>query len=181
MNNTTKGGITLGVVAVVIIAIFFAVNSGNTEDDTISSDTNSAPQVSQQPDTDPTTSSMAPNETSQPTELPMLEEATPVGTYLPYSEENFAQAEGTNTVIFFSASWCPTCQALRRNLEDNLSEFPSDLTVLTADFDSETALRQEFGVTNQHTLIKVDANRNELSRDVGQIFTLNEVVEFSES
>ena len=169
MNNTTKGIITLAIVILLSVGIYFAV-SGTGNQETSQTDTTNTP-------------SSSVNETSgtsQLTELPTLQPAQEVGSYLPYSEETLANADG-NVVLFFNADWCPTCQALRSNLEESRLQFPSDLTIIYADFDDETTLRQEYGVTTQHTLLKLDSSGAEVARDVGQIFTLEDVVEFSES
>ena len=76
--------------------------------------------------------------------------------YVEYSEDNFANAAGTDRVLFFHAGWCPTCRSLDENL--TMSEIPSDVTILKTDYDSSPDLRQQYGVNVQHTLVQVDEN-----------------------
>ncbi|MCH8518356.1 thioredoxin family protein [Candidatus Gracilibacteria bacterium] len=94
----------------------------------------------------------------------MLEETIiQTGTYESYSMDKIGNTE--NTVIFFAASWCPSCQVADRNLMS--SDIPEGLTILKADFDSEVVLRQEYGVVVQHTFVSVDADGDQLRKWVG--------------
>lgn len=85
------------------------------------------------------------------------------GTYEDYSAEKVASAEG-DVVLFFHASWCPTCRALNSNIEANLGAIPDGVTILKTDYDSETALKQKYGVTYQHTLVQVDNDGNMITK-----------------
>lgn len=79
------------------------------------------------------------------------------GSYEAYSPEKItlASAQG-NVVLNFSAPWCPTCRALDRDINANLNNIPSNLTILKVDYDSATALKKKYGVTSQHTMVQVD-------------------------
>ncbi|PIT90358.1 MAG: hypothetical protein COU22_02605 [Candidatus Komeilibacteria bacterium CG10_big_fil_rev_8_21_14_0_10_41_13] len=94
----------------------------------------------------------------------MMNDNQPVGSYEAYAPEKLAKADNGNVVLFFHANWCPTCRALNSSLEGSLSEIPSDLTILKTDYDSETALKQKYGVTYQHTLVKIDSQGNMLKK-----------------
>jgi thiol-disulfide isomerase/thioredoxin len=85
------------------------------------------------------------------------------GVYADYSPEAVAQSEG-DVVIFFAASWCPSCRALDNSIVQSQSDIPSDVTNLKADYDSETELRRTYGVTTQHTLVQVDQEGNEVAQ-----------------
>lgn len=80
------------------------------------------------------------------------------GTYEAYGADKVARAETGDVVIFFHASWCPSCRSLSSNLEKNSTSIPSTLTILKASYDSEKELKKKYGVTTQHTLVQVDAN-----------------------
>ena len=82
------------------------------------------------------------------------------GTYSTYSPDKLALANSGDVVLFFKASWCPTCRALDADIKKNLGDIPSDVTILEVDYDSATALKQKYGVTTQHTLVQVDASGN---------------------
>jgi len=79
------------------------------------------------------------------------------GSYEVYAPEKLARAETGDVVLFFHASWCPTCRALNSDIEKNLETIPSDVSILKLDYDTETELKKKYGVTYQHTLVQVDA------------------------
>ncbi len=83
-----------------------------------------------------------------------------IGSYEAYSTEKLAMAETGDVVIFFHASWCPSCRGLNSNIESNLSAIPAGTTILKADYDKETELKKKYGVTSQHTLVQVDKDGN---------------------
>lgn len=91
-----------------------------------------------------------------------VKDVTPVrfvGEYTSYSDSAMADAsEYGNTVLFFHASWCPTCRALKNNIIDSSGDIPGDLTILEVDYDDSTNLRKKYGVTYQHTLVQVDTD-----------------------
>lgn len=79
-----------------------------------------------------------------------------VGTYESYSPAKLAAANNGDVVLFFHATWCPTCKAADANIKQ--SGVPEGLTILKLDYDTETELRKKYGVTTQHTFVQVDAN-----------------------
>lgn len=105
---------------------------------------------------DPSTSSGQENQAPAPEPV-----STAPGTYADYSAARVAQAEG-DVVLFFAAAWCPSCRTLDGDISGNTSEIPSGVTILKVDYDSETALKQQYGVTTQHTLVQVDSLGNQI-------------------
>lgn len=85
------------------------------------------------------------------------------GSYQVYSPEKLALAEQGKVVLFFKASWCPTCRALDADIKKNLGAIPDGVTILEVDYDNSTELKQKYGVTTQHTLVQVDAKGNQLA------------------
>ncbi len=84
-----------------------------------------------------------------------------VGSYETYSPEKIAEkSKNSRVVLFFNATWCPTCRALDRNIKANLSQIPGDITILSVDYDTYKDLEKKYGVTYQHTLVQVDAEGN---------------------
>ena len=110
--------------------------------------------------TSPTGNETLQDETS--TTSPETAETSP-GSYEPYSENKLARAEDGDVVLFFKASWCPTCNALEKDIQENVREIPSDLSILTLDYDTETERKQKYGVTIQHTLVQVDSQGNAIT------------------
>lgn len=68
-------------------------------------------------------------------------------------------------MLFFYASWCPDCVATEASL--NADGAPEGLTVVQVDFDKQTDLRQEYGVTVQHTFVHVDDKGAEVNKWTG--------------
>lgn len=97
----------------------------------------------------------------------MMEEKQTKGSYETYSPEKLAKAENGDVVLFFRASWCPTCRALDANIRSNVSSIPNGLTILDVDYDNSTTLKQKYGVTYQHTLVQVDAQGNLIHKWMG--------------
>ena len=66
-----------------------------------------------------------------------------------------ALAEKGPTVLFFSANWCPTCQAAFKDLEANGSKM-GNVRIVVVDYDTSAQLKRTYGVTYQHTWIQID-------------------------
>ena len=101
------------------------------------------------------------------------------GSYLPYASDLLKNAENGSVVLFFNAVWCPTCQSTVKDLNSKIDKIPSNLTVLSADFDKETSLKQKYGVTMQHTFVKVDKEGNLLKKASG-LENLEAIVSFAQ-
>ena len=86
------------------------------------------------------------------------------GSYESYDTAKLAKAKNSNVVLFFHASWCPTCQALDRDLKANADAIPANLTVLDIDYDTATELKKKYGVVMQSTFVQVDENGNQLKK-----------------
>lgn len=80
------------------------------------------------------------------------------GTYESYNASKLAMASAThNVVLFFRASWCPTCIAVDKDIRANLGSIPGNLTILDVNYDNSTELKKKYGITYQHTFVQVDA------------------------
>lgn len=80
------------------------------------------------------------------------------GLYAEYDPTLLARAEEGKVVLFFQASWCPSCRALDSDIRARLGDIPEEMTILRLDYDEETELRRLYEVTTQHTMVQVDAN-----------------------
>jgi len=104
------------------------------------------------------------------------ETASGPGVYTEYSEDKLAMADDGDVVLFFHATWCPTCRSLDADITANADAIPSDLTLLKTDYDTSGELRRKYGVTRQHTMVQVDAAGDLIKKwDGGQ--TLSSVLE----
>ncbi len=96
---------------------------------------------------------------------------TSAGQYLNYSDYTAKAADyaDTNVVYFFHAPWCPTCQATEKDVIAKKSSLPSGLTLVKVDYDSATDLKRKYGITAQHTFVKVDKDGSEIKKWAGTI------------
>lgn len=66
---------------------------------------------------------------------------------------------GEESVLFFHATWCPSCVKEDKNLK---SWYPSQdmLPVYKVDYDANLDLRKKYGVNMQHTFVRIDGRGN---------------------
>ena len=136
-----------------------------------SDETSSAP-VAESESAAQTAPSESPTATeAEPTESTPAEEDAAMATQGAWIDQAAYEAdaatfhESGDVVLFFNASWCPTCKATVNSLEAEGT--PAGLTVVSVDFDAATDLRQQYGVTVQHTFVQVDEQGNELAKFTG--------------
>ncbi len=92
------------------------------------------------------------------------------GSYEAYSPEKIALAAAKgDVVLFFRALWCPTCRTLDGDINANLKNIPTNLTILIVDYDNSTDLKKKYGVTYQHTLVQVDGNGTLMKKWMGSL------------
>ena len=106
-------------------------------------------------------------ETTPEAKPSMTDAAMPAGAYIDYADykagpQAFAAGD---VVLFFNATWCPTCQEAVKNLES--ADFPDGLTVVSVDYDSNLDLRKEYGVTTQHTFVQVGPDGEQITKFTG--------------
>lgn len=101
------------------------------------------------------------------TDSAMMKDAS---RYVEYSPESYKSSEGTRRVLFFYASWCPTCIPANADFEKNISMIPTDVTVIRVNYNDpdtdaeEKALATKYGITYQHTYVQIDADGNEVTK-----------------
>lgn len=89
---------------------------------------------------------------------------------MPFDKAQFdaALAQGKPVIVDFSASWCPTCKAQKPIVEGLMKEKKLEpVTLFVADYDKETALKKQLGVTQQSTFVVFKAGK-EVGRSTGQ-------------
>jgi thiol-disulfide isomerase/thioredoxin len=96
--------------------------------------------------------------------------------YVEYSDytADSSKYDAADVVLFFNATWCPTCQEADKQLES--ANFPDDLVVVSVDYDENGDLKQKYGVTTQHTFVQVDSDGKELTKFTGST-TVDEIEE----
>lgn len=164
MINRRATAAATGVGAALLLALT-ACSSG-TETTAADTSVNPAPAMSDSP-----TDSMS--KSSAGKKMPQQDRAVP-GSFISYADyqadtEKYAMGD---VVLFFNATWCPTCQEANGNLES--ASIPEGLTVVSVDYDTSTDLKQKYGITTQHTFVQVDPDGKELTKFTGST-TIDEI------
>lgn len=72
-------------------------------------------------------------------------------------------AAEAQTVLFFYASWCPTCRSAREEFNKRQNEF-KNINIILVDYDNSKDLQKKYGVTYQHTFVQIDENGEALAK-----------------
>ncbi|HVF69322.1 MAG TPA: thioredoxin family protein [Xanthomonadales bacterium] len=89
--------------------------------------------------------------------------------YVEYSKAALDQSDDKRRVLYFYASWCPTCRIADPELSANSSKFPEDVVVLRVNYNDpdtdqeEKDLAKKYAVTYQHTFVQIDEQGNEVT------------------
>lgn len=86
----------------------------------------------------------------------MMEKSS--ASYLAFSDGVIGN--GQTSVLFFHASWCPSCRQGDKDLASIYGKGTAKISTYKVDYDSETALKQQYGVTYQHTFVLIDGKGN---------------------
>lgn len=112
-----------------------------------------------------------------------VEEAVETATYVEYTKDNLDRAASKRRVLFFYASWCPTCRPADADFNTNIDTLPSDIAIIRVNYnDPETSpeeqvLAQQYNVTYQHTFVQISPQGKEIARWTGgQLEELSELI-----
>lgn len=90
--------------------------------------------------------------------------------YVQYSRSALDSAANTRRVLFFYASWCPTCKPADASFTQNASKIPEDVTLLRVNYNDpdtdqeEKDLAKKYGITYQHTFVQIDSTGKEVTK-----------------
>lgn len=84
--------------------------------------------------------------------------------YLPYTRAAFDAARGMKRVLFFHATWCPSCRGTDADIMKKLGEIPGNVMIFKADYDKETALKKQYGIVSQHSFVLTDSSGKALKK-----------------
>lgn len=103
-------------------------------------------------------------------------ENTDSSRYIPYSKSALDKASNSRRVLFFYASWCPTCKPADANFTQNAGKIPEDVTLIRVNYNDpetdqeEKDLAKKYGITYQHTYVQIDSAGKEVTKwNGGQI------------
>lgn len=83
--------------------------------------------------------------------------------YVKYSQQVLESSATKRRVLYFYASWCPTCIPANADFEKNVSMIPEDAVVIRVNYNDpdtdaeEKALATKYGITYQHTFVQIDS------------------------
>lgn len=90
--------------------------------------------------------------------------------YSEFDQVTFDKYSQNKKVLFFYASWCPTCRPADSDFEKNKNNIPDDITVIRVNYndpdtdDAEKALASKYGVTYQHTYVQIDSQGKQIAK-----------------
>ncbi|MBI1813178.1 thioredoxin family protein [Candidatus Peregrinibacteria bacterium] len=161
---------------------------------------NQPSQIAQQEASEYASSSAAPAATSASSKpesagkRPTPQEQKPVavsykaGAIQPYSDAAYKQAlaDGKTVVIDFHANWCPICKVNAPHIQAAFdATHDPNVVGFIADYDTETALEDQFGVSSQSTIVKVRGNDPGSAKKIGTLgpgpLTTEQVTAFLQS
>lgn len=165
MTTATRVRGGTAAIAICVFALLLAACGGGTSESATSSTEPAAPATSSAA---PTSSEPAPTPTPEPTDAAP---APAPGSYITLAEYEGDKAayDAGDVVLFFNASWCSTCKIARDNLTADPAAIPEGLTIVTVDFDEATDLKQQYGVTLQHTFVQIGPDGAELAKWSGSV------------
>ncbi|MBP9691535.1 thioredoxin family protein [Candidatus Woesebacteria bacterium] len=91
-------------------------------------------------------------------------------SYVEYSKDALMTASEGRRVLFFYASWCPTCIPADADFKANAAQLPDDVTVVRVNYNDpetdqeEKDLAEKYGITYQHTFVQIDFQGNEVAK-----------------
>lgn len=86
-------------------------------------------------------------------------ENSQVALYADFTQERYSELLGKKPfAIFFHASWCPDCVNLEKQIKKNIKNLPKEAVILKANYDTESKLKQDYGITVQSTVVVIDKN-----------------------
>ena len=103
--------------------------------------------------------------------------------YIEFSKDALEKSTTNRRVLFFYASWCPTCRPADANFKENISKIPEDITLIRVNYNDpetdqeEKDLAKKYGITYQHTYVQIDGAGKEVTKwNGGQINELLSII-----
>jgi len=115
-------------------------------------------------------------EATSKTDYKMMDDKATDSRYVEYSMAVLEKTTTARRVLFFYASWCPTCKPADANFKENIDKIPKDLTLIRVNYNDpetdqdEKDLAKKYGITYQHTFVQIDSKGKEITKwNGGQI------------
>ncbi len=90
--------------------------------------------------------------------------------YLEYSQQVLSDNSASRRILFFYATWCPSCKIANADFEQNANKIPQDTVVIRVNYNDqdvdqyEKELAKKHGITYQHTFVQIDENGESITK-----------------
>lgn len=108
---------------------------------------------------------------------PTRDELVFAGNYQSFESMSGSIDSDKVTVLDFYAPRCPSCRAAHKTILSEVDQLPTNLQILNVDYDSNTVLRQQYGVTSQHTFVLIDRKGNKI-KSIQWLNHVSEIIDF---
>lgn len=92
-----------------------------------------------------------------------------------------AQEAGDTTVIYFGASRCPGCMALKDDIIAKANTIPDGVTILAADFDLAVDVKEQYGVSKKHTTVYIKPDGTVATKNTNKEHSLEDILAWVET
>ena len=110
------------------------------------------------------------NAAMEKTDDPKMMDKSVSSRYVVYSKAAYDGASDKRRVLYFYATWCPSCKQANEDFTANPNKIPEDVVVIRTNYNDpdtdqeEKDLAKKYGITYQHTFVQVDAQGKELTK-----------------
>jgi len=160
--------LVIGVLVVILVGVFFVfMNSSKSQNASMMDKEDSASEKNESPEQEMMEKEKGESMMDKEDDKMMESES---GRYVEYSKVTLNSVAKDRRVLFFYASWCPTCKPTDTSLKANLDKIPEDLTVIRVNYndpdtdEEEKDLAKKYGITYQHTFVQIDSAGGEVAK-----------------
>ena len=90
--------------------------------------------------------------------------------YVEYSKTVLDQLTDKRRVLYFYATWCPSCKVANEDFTANPNKIPEDVVVIRTNYNDpntdqeEKDLAKKYGITYQHTFVQIDEQGKQITK-----------------
>lgn len=108
------------------------------------------------------------NEVMKPKEDLAMVKKDNISRYVEYSKTVLDQNVSKRRILYFYATWCPSCKIANEDFMANPNKIPEDVMVIRTNYNDpntdqeEKDLAKKYGITYQHTFVQIDNTGKEI-------------------
>ncbi|MBP9817610.1 thioredoxin family protein [Candidatus Shapirobacteria bacterium] len=93
-----------------------------------------------------------------------VEEMMVESRYIQYSKPTLDNTSNNRRILFFYASWCPTCKPADASFSQNIEKIPQGVTLIRVNYNDpetdqeEKDLAKKYGIVYQHTFVQINSS-----------------------